>query len=161
MEQSNHNTEKLQEASNALYYEASMLISSARGLACDITGMSTIHNALVESFLIHVRLLIEFLYKDKRYKDNVMAADFFSPPEKWRAIRPVKSKLLDETVEGAHKLLAHLSYTRLQVKKTWPCMEIAKEIETVLNVFLQNVSKDLLGSRWKTSSEAQGKGRQQ
>jgi hypothetical protein len=160
MEQSNQNTEELQEASNALYYEISMLKYSARGLASDITGESTIHNSLVESFLIHARLLIEFLYKDKRYKDNVMAADFFSTPEKWRKIRPEKSKLLNETFEGSHKLLAHLSYTRLQVKKTWPYLEIAKEIEAVLNVLLQNVSEDLLGSRWKTSSEEQKKDRQ-
>lgn len=124
-------------------YEVWMLRSLANILAIDNQGQGVIHNALVESFLIHARLLIEFLYRDTQMKDDdALAKDFFSPATKWQGIRPVKSRLLEETTQAANKHLVHLTYTRLEEKKQWPCIKIANDIETVLKVFHENLPGD-------------------
>ena len=137
-------TEELQRIlSNLKKYEVWMMWSLTHILAADNQGQGVIHNALVESFLIHARLLIEFLYRDTQMKDDdALAKDFFSPATKWQGIRPVKSRLLEETTQAANKHLVHLTYTRLQKKKRWPYIEIANDIKAVLQVFHEKLSDD-------------------
>ena len=129
-----------------------MFRSLAKGLASDIAGKSVIGNALLESFLMHVRVLIDFFYNDNPRDDDIIAEHFFPIPNEWINIRTTKSKTLCEAKNRAHKLLAHLTYTRLSTTldtKKWDLIKITNEIENVLQVFLQRVPKDLLGSRWK------------
>jgi len=116
--------------------------SLAHIIATDNQGQGVIHNALVESFLIHARILIEFLYKNKPYKDTVRASQYFTSDSPWKSIRPQKTDLLKETEEDAHKYLAHLTYTRLQRKRKWPCIKIANDIQAVLKVFRENLPDD-------------------
>ena len=54
--------QELKGALKCLNYEVRMLWSLAKILATDNKGKGVIHNALLESFLIHARILIEFLY---------------------------------------------------------------------------------------------------
>jgi len=122
-------------------YELPMLRSLANILAID-QGRGVISNALLESFLIHVRLIIEFLYKDGPYKDNVLAGQYFKSYDEWKAIRPSKTKLLEDTQNDAHKYLAHLTFTRLEGKKTWAYLAILKDIEVVLKAFSDNLPKE-------------------
>lgn len=140
--------QKLRKALASLKYEEDMLKATATCLNSGIAGNNiTIHNALVESFVIHARLLTEFLYRDDSYKDNIMAKDFFSPTQAWTdEIRPPKGNLLDKTEKDAHKFLAHLTYTRLLVKKKWRYKEIVNEIAVRLDEFRKNLPTDLLGS---------------
>ena len=139
---------KLLKALVALKYEEDMLMATINALSSGLAGNNaTVHNALVESFLIHARLLIEFLYRDKRYKDNIMAQDFFSHPKKWiEEIRQPKGDLLAETERDAHKYLAHLTRTRLLAKKKWDFNGIVTEIATRLANFRTHLPKDLLNS---------------
>ena len=123
-------------------YEVWMLRSLANILAIDNPSTGVIHNALVESFLIHARILIEFLYKNKTREDTVRASQYFTSDSHWESIRPKKTELLEKTEKDAHKYLAHLTYTRLQEKKQWPYIKIANDIETVLKVFHENLSDD-------------------
>ncbi|MGB2807660.1 MAG: hypothetical protein WBC22_07965 [Sedimentisphaerales bacterium] len=123
-------------------YEVLMLRSLANILAIDNQGTGVIHNELVESFLIHARILIEFLYKNKTHEDTVRASQYFTSDIHWESIRPPKTKLLEDTEQNAHEHLAHLTYTRLEEKKQWPCIKIANDIETVLKVFHENLSGD-------------------
>ena len=57
----NRTVEELKNALESLKYEVWMLWSLANILASDNQGKGVIHNALLESFLIHARILIEFL----------------------------------------------------------------------------------------------------
>ena len=59
--------EELKRALKCLGYEVGMMLSLAHILAADNQGQGVIHNALVESFLIHARILIEFLYKNQPF----------------------------------------------------------------------------------------------
>ncbi len=139
----NRTVEQLKNALESLKkYEVWMLWSLANILAIDNKGKGVIHNALVESFLIHARILIEFLYKNQPYKDTVRASQYFTSDSPWKSIRPQKTQLLKTTEQDAHKYLAHLTYTRLQGKKRWPFIKIATDIETVLKVFHENLSGD-------------------
>ena len=135
--------EELEDALKQLNdYEVWMLRSLANILAIDNQGAGVIHNALIEAFLIHARILIEFLYKNKTHEDTVRASQYFTSDSHWETSRPPKTKLLEDTEQAAHEHLAHLTYTRLQGKKQWSFIEIAADIGTVLKLFHENLSDD-------------------
>jgi len=138
----NQTVEELKNALESLKYEVWMLWSLANILATDNQDKGVIHNALLESFLIHARILIEFLYKNQPYKDTVRASQYFTSDSPWKSIRPPKTELLEKTEKDAHKYLAHLTYTRLQRKRKWPCIKIANDIKAVLQVFYENLPDD-------------------
>jgi len=127
-----------------LTYEVWMLRSLANILFTDNQGMGVIHNALLESFVIHARIIIEFLYTKKPHKDTVIASQYFASDSFWENIRPEKTELLKTTVEAAHKELAHLTYTRLKGKKRWPYIKIANDIQAVLQVFCEKLPEDFI-----------------
>ncbi len=81
---------ELRRVSEHLHYEMQMLPGSAQGLVSEITGQGTLHNALVESFAIHVRNMLDFLWPDKpkRKSEWVIAADVFPSPSDWEKLRP-------------------------------------------------------------------------
>jgi len=129
-----------------------MLYSVANGLTSGITGQGPLSNALIESFVIHVRALIDFLYPNGPKKDAVIAADFFNIQEDWVKLRPDESEILKKARKRAHKEVAHLSYDRQKVsieEKGWNFLEISHEIQEVMNIFLKNIDKNILGFRWK------------
>lgn len=127
---------------NLKNYELWMLYSLANILAVDYKGTGVIHNALLESFLVHARILIEFFFKDEEYKDTVRASHYIESGNSWKNIRPQKTKLIDETEKNAHKYLAHITYTRLKDKKEWPFIEITNEIDSVMKVFMENLPEE-------------------
>mgnify|MGYP005836300855 CR=1 FL=1 len=146
---------KLQKASDHLYYEIWMLRILAHGLGTGIAGKGPLANALLESFVIHVRALMDFLYNDNPKSDDVIAEDYFENAEEWRKLRPVLSETLKQAKRRAGKEVAPLTYARLKVKpetKPWPFVDIAKEIESVLNTFLKKVPKSKLGKQWEQTS---------
>ena len=124
----------------ALNYERKMLRATIVALANGTSENRLIQNALLESFLIHARLLIAFLY-GPYVKHDFRPADWLAP-DKWNRVRGKKSKLLKETYNDAHKYLAHLTATRLYQKKTWHCSAIQREIETLLDKFFQQIQVD-------------------
>jgi hypothetical protein len=143
--------DELIEASDHLHYEFWMLMSVARGLATGITGDSVINNALLESFTMHSRVLLDFLYSESPRQDDVVAEDFFDGPDAWSALRPEKPSTLNMVHKRVGKEIAHLTYARQDVTpetKGWLFIEIANEIAGVFQVFLDNVDRDLLGGRW-------------
>lgn len=143
--------EELREASDHLHYEIWMFISLANGLASGISGQGVINNALLESFTIHARLLLDFLYTEKPQKDDVIAQDFFDDPSIWHQVRPLKSEVLRKVHRRVAKEVAHLTYARQDVTpetKPWPFVEIANEVNEVFSKFLSAAPKELLGPRW-------------
>jgi len=145
--------EQLLESSEHLYYEVWMFSVLVDGLESGIAGQGPIANALLESFVIHVRAIMDFLYADKPQQDDVIAEDFFSSPEGWTNIRPALSKTLAQAKRRAGKEVVHLTYARLKVTsetKPWRFVEIAKEVKTVMDAFLENVPREQLGPIWRS-----------
>ena len=75
--------------SNHLFYEIDMLIETGRELASSMEGQTTIlKNATLESFTLHARVLLDFLYLDKpRRKDDVIASHFLEDSDQWKKVR--------------------------------------------------------------------------
>jgi hypothetical protein len=130
-----------------------MLVSLAHGLASGIAGQGTFANALIESFVIHVRCVLDFLYAPKnRRDDDVIAQDYFDDPTEWENLRPPMSANLEKARDRAGKEMAHLTYARLDVTpeaKPWRFVELTNEISDVLGVFLKNVDHNKLGNEWR------------
>jgi len=141
------------QASEQLYYEFWMLTSVAQGLASGIAVRGWLQNALLESFIIHVRALLDFFYTDVPKSDDIVAIDYFSDKERWITIRPELSRTLRIARKRAGKEVAHLTYARLKTSpenKIWAFMDIAKEIQAVVSLFVDHVPKSLLAGQWQT-----------
>jgi hypothetical protein len=143
--------QKLQAASKALLYDVQMLDATAKELSSRTAHASTLNNALLESFLIHLRNLIDVLYipKSKRNPDDINAEDFFSDPEEWRRIvKPLKRrKNLGALKTRINKLLAHLTYKRLSAAPSyseWDVAHLRSEIAPGLVAFCENATDERL-----------------
>lgn len=150
MNRSQRPDDVLKKASTHLHYEFWMLISTAHALASGVAAEDCLRNALLESFVIHLRTLSDFLYAESKKHDDVLAGDFFVSGE-WLNLRPAESDLLKKARLRAHKEIAHLTYERLNVtpeRKPWMFIEIANAINSVMDIFLQSVPKHLLSEEW-------------
>jgi len=140
--------EELVAVSEHLLYEIQMLFGTAQALSTvgpsngkDSRIWAT-RNALLESFTIHARILLYFLYSAKPRPSDVIAEDFFDNGSTWLQKRPAKSQLLTTIHSRVGKEVAHLTYVRLDVTsedKQWEFVNIANEIGGVLEKFLRLV----------------------
>jgi hypothetical protein len=121
--------EILRAASDHLYYEYWMFRSLTDALAGGTTPPGWLRNALVESWVIHLRAQLDFAYPPKSVNpEDVVAADFFDNSDEWDATRPVLSKTLARGRDRANKEIAHLSYKRIDINhedKQWHFVALA------------------------------------
>ena len=131
--------EELTSAWTHFEYEASMLIGVAHGLMSGVAYGSVIHNALVESFVIHLRNFIEFLWPEDAKKDTVIADDFMLGKQTWH--RPAIPAALAKAKIRAAQEVAHLTYSRLRLtpeSKKWD-FALADEVIAVFNEFARQL----------------------
>ena len=143
---------KLIDASDHLHYEISMFLALANGMASGVAGQGPLNNALLESFTIHARILLDFLYAAKPQRDDVIAEDFFPEPSAWYDSRLKKSDLLASVHRRVAKEVAHLTYARQEVTpdtKPWAFVQIANEVNAAFGAFLSIVPINHLGDKWK------------
>jgi len=128
-----------QEENGTLGYEIGMFRESSKALLSGIKLADFYHNLVVESFVIHARVLIDFFYGKRQHPDDMIAKDFFSEDVDWVNIRPPLTRVLQEAKTKANKQLAHLSFTRLKLKskneKGWKIFEIFNDMNKVINSF--------------------------
>lgn len=105
------------------------------------------NNALIESFVVHLRNLIDFLYLPSKGTD-VVAEDFVPAPG-WAGIRPQISPVLATAKTRANKEISHLTTDRLSgapPEKVWDFVGLAAEIRPLLVLFVQKADKARLAS---------------
>jgi len=147
-------TEELRAASDAFHYEIRMLNDVADVLSSHTSGV--IHDALVESFVVHTRILIEFFYptdKTRADSDTMIASDFLSDGNQWKEDI---SEWMKEIRTRSHKLLAHLSYNRvLRYKddKSWQITQIRNRMNVIFDDWLKKVPSGRIGEKLKTYKE--------
>lgn len=148
--------QELRNASNDLYYEFWMFAKLAGGLASGILGESIINNALLESFAVHAKVILDFLYNDDLGDNDVSALDYMADPGVWIRARPARSAVLKEMeIDLRYRIakeIGQLAYDRhvgMPERKPWQFMRIAKEVNAALDVFIDIVPESLLGPRWK------------
>ncbi len=142
--------EKLKQISHHLWYEFSMFLALPQELAKN-QEVEVLSNALIESFAIHVRNLIDFLYKDNSSSDDVFAGDFFKDKKDWIKIRPPITSLLNKIKKRTNKEASHLTYKRIHVtpeEKKWNFSDITQDMFSAFEVFIENVDKVFLDSNW-------------
>ena len=161
MKRKKRKVSELTRASNSLYYEIWMLLNLGRIMSVGIGRESVfINNALVESFMIHARVMLEFLYAENPRKDDIVAEDFLPDTEQWQDIRIPKTELLETVHNRVSKEAVHLTYARLEQTpetKQWAFLQIAEDFELVFDQFLELVPTYLLGSRWEAQSTSKDK----
>jgi len=142
---------ELKKASGHLYYEIEMLGGCAQLLAQGSYKNRTVTNALLESFTVHARVILDFLYASESVKtDDVIAEDFFDSPSLWHSVRPEKTKLLGSIHKRVGKEIAHLTYTRQRItpeEKRWHYLKIHNDVAEVLRLFLEKAPQSRLDGR--------------
>lgn len=154
MSRKQRSKEELVESSGHLHYEYSMLIGLANVQSTGDFGEGIINNALLESFTVHSRVLLHFLYSRNPREDDVIAEDFLDDEDKWLSIRPQKSGTLDAIHPRVGKEVAHLTYARQDVTpetKPWPFIEIANEINAIFTEYIKLVPPENLDPIWRKS----------
>lgn len=119
-------------------YELQMLSYTAEQLK-SIKENILLRNAMLESFLIHARTLIEFFYPTKvtKEKKGIFAARYIG---NWDQIRPRNP--LDKEKEMMHKWLAHISQARYEDEKPqWEVGNIYKELISLMSKFCENLQQ--------------------
>ncbi len=142
--------EKLENISHHLWSEFTMFLALTQELSKGCPS-GTMNNALLESFTLHTRNLIDFLYLENPGSDDVYAGDYFPYKEEWVKIRPQITTFLEKVKKRANKEVSHLTYSRLKVsqeEKKWDFIRIFQEIRRVFDVFVGKVDEKLLSSEW-------------
>jgi len=147
-----HTKEELTGVSDHLFYEFLMFINMAEEMALGkYPRGATVSNALIEAFTIHVRILLDFLYGEKKRPDDAVAGDFFPTQDTWLEIRPPMVSNLNNVSKRVGKEVVHLTYSRLKVTpntKPWHFVDITKGMLKVFDKFLENVPREFLHNSW-------------
>jgi hypothetical protein len=143
--------EELRNDSDAVHYEIKML----NDVADEIPNYpkEVIHNALVESFVLHVRVLIDFLYRHPNkdpQKHDIIAREFLGSSNSWPSEPPDDLK---EVKKRADKLAAHLTRDRViqyRDDKGWQVTQIRNRLNEVFYEWLKKVPPDRIGEKLKS-----------
>lgn len=136
-------------SSSPLFINSTGVIQVSRSSSEEDIVQRALNNALIEAFAIHVRSMLDFFYA-RGEGDNIVAEHFFSSSSDWTLARPPKTDNELKAIKNrVNKEIAHLTYTRQKVKsKIWLFKDIRDDINEVVGVFSNIVSKNLLGSHW-------------
>ena len=135
-------------AEEHLAYEVNMMIGAADVLSQPNNSQFVI-NTFLESFTIHLRALIYFIWEPSKVReDDAIAGDYFSSKEHWRKVRPDFPEELKPALSRTGKEIAHLTYTRMKVTpetKGWNIGEMTEAMVRALKVFAVDADKNRIG----------------
>lgn len=137
-----------------LYYEVQMTFDLSVLLATSHIPNPLVRNAMVETFPMHVRQLIDFFWRERssnpKAERDAFAADYFDPGE-WAALRPERPADLDAVWEKVGWGIVHLTYGRANVtpeQKEWRPLLICQALAPVVRCFIDNVDPAKLDPEW-------------
>ena len=128
---------KAQKIASAVLYEWKMFIATIAALNGVHFLGGAIRNALLESLLIHARILTDFFFTDPSREDDVSAKHFFHNEEDWRVDFKTECPYLYENRQRLNKSVAHLSYSRIEYEsdKEWQYGRISNELHSIWDKF--------------------------
>jgi len=146
-----------------LFYEIAMLYGVHEALETkNFDAQPFIFNALLESFVIHTSIILDFFYQSQRKPDDARAFHFMKAPRKWRKILPPPNREFTTFITHRNKRVVHLSYKRMDSyigQRPWNCAKIIKEIHIIVDLFLDNASKEYVHPKlYKLHSRAKKRG---
>ena len=109
------------------------------------------HHALLESFIVHLRNVLLFLYPYDSQTGDIISDDFFVDPiQEWKRKRPKEEVALRVARDRASKEVSHLTIHRrddADPAKPWQFLELAKLVKAVFDEFVENASSKKLDSK--------------
>jgi hypothetical protein len=146
--------QELQHASEHVKYEIEMLAATTSFFSKSPGGTDqAAWNAYLESFVLHVRNLIDFYYPPERRKGLILAQDY-SDVTKWNGSLPAMTPLLKEPKSRVNKLAGHLTYKRPVSDKNWKWSAISAGLDQVFICFLNHLPPDR--KAWFAGAELTG-----
>lgn len=118
-------------------------------------SLVVMHNALIEAFALHARVVYDFFYAlpQSRKPDDIAAEHYFADLDEWLNTRPAINKDKIEAVRNrVNKEIAHLTYKRQMItpdSKDWPIIEIMQDLDRAAAKFLDLVPDDLIHPKWR------------
>lgn len=116
-------------------------------------GGDAVSNALLESFAVHARSLIDFFFRQQpQFPDDALARDYFYEDRGAWPLPPLTPHLA-RVKPRVNKEIAHLTYGRMLVSeeaRQWQFEKIANDLAAVLGNFVRAVSDHRVGSDFKT-----------
>lgn len=142
--------DELRAFSQHLLYEIEMMGETTRLLAVvdrmDASRQrTTLRNALLEAWALHVRNLLGFLYDTRAGKGDGIAPDFIGST--WGSLRGPKPDVLRVAHTKASKEIAHMSYVRSTISdedREWHPTPIIAAIGKTMHAFLKAVPAALV-----------------
>ncbi len=119
----------LNKLSGHLHYEFWML-GEALNLQLNARDQRDI-NVAIESFSIHARVLVDFLFMSSGRETDVLAVDYLDDRESWLQFIDDKKCTCDYVRFRTGKEIAHLTIDRLNIApeaKKWDCVDIHKKL---------------------------------
>lgn len=133
-------------------YEIQMLLNATYGIMMQFVVPNGFQHMPVESFAIHLRNLITFLYPFTSRPGDVCAEDFFVNDETWEKLRPELSKVLEIAKKRADKEVGHLTTSRqvgTPASKRWDVRGLAMDLIPLIELFCNSADKFELKSEIK------------
>jgi len=134
-----------------LKYEIDMFSALAKALSIgfltlNMFGSNVVKNALLESFLVHERNIIDFLHGKKKCKTDITYKDF---------IKNRKKPFIDENIrrhmeENIDKEILHLSEIRCEKEKTqWDVLSEYCFLAKYIKECIDEIEKTKIGDNGK------------
>ncbi|MDP3763132.1 MAG: hypothetical protein Q8Q92_00520 [bacterium] len=130
-------------------YEVQMLLNATSGILQQLKVPQGLQHMPIESYAIHLRNLITFLYPSSSRDTDVCAKDFFKREEAWEKIRPELSEVLVKAKIRADKEVGHLTTSRQSgtpKDKEWDVKNLTGELMPLFNLFCESADKVKLKS---------------
>ena len=117
-------------------------LNPLRAELLDLSG----RNADIEAFGLHVRLLVDFFYPNRKKPNDADAADFFDDPMVWKRARRKTPPSLKSVKGRVGMEMAHLSYDRPAPSVPWDYKTIWADLSGVIRDFIDAATVDRLGA---------------
>jgi hypothetical protein len=106
-----------------------------------------IQTAVTESFVIHLRSMIDFFYLPRPQATDIVAGQIFAG---WESMRPDASPALEAARLRAHREIAELTTLRIAgtpPNKPWQSQPLLQEMRALIEKFLAGASDRRLGMK--------------
>ena len=123
-----------------LWYEVDMLYGVMELLVGGIDD-HYLYNALLEAFVLHSSVILDFFYKPAVKPDDARAVHYVRDPDAFKQALPPFEQKFGGFTRRRNKEVVHLSYRRLYVRpeeKRWGSPKITKDIRRIVDLFLDH-----------------------
>lgn len=132
-----------------LYYEIDMLYGVARLLQKGSSNIY-IYNALLESFVVHGSVILDFFYKLPLNPQEAKATHYIKDLEEWKDAKPPFDRYFIKFNKKRNQEVMHLSYARLKVApydKKWDSPKLIEQFRQLIDLFLDYADPALIHPR--------------